>query len=318
MSMHPHGRPLTRQLDLNLLELFEVIFRTRNLTAAGLELGLSQPAISYGLSKLRDAYGDPLFLRKSRGVQPTAFAEEIAETVAMVLSSIRQTVERAEFEPSQARRNFRIAMTDIGERYFLPALGQHLARHAPGLSIESLSPERAELSEGLNTGSIDMAIGFVPVLGKLISEQSLFQERYVYMMRSAHPAGKKTLRLEDLRTYPQVVAGPQGTRHLEAVERVLLSKTVQANIVMRVVSFLAVAPILVETDLMAPVPQNLAKLVAPMGGLRFQDPPVAFPEFGINMYWHRRLDKDPGLMWLRAQFQLLFGAADQFGSFNEA
>jgi hypothetical protein len=111
--MQAQGKPLTHQIDLNLLELFDTVFRTRNLTATGVRLGLSQPAVSYGLAKLRESYGDALFVRMQRGVQPTPFAEQLAQPVAAALHIVRGTVQKTAFVPVQATRTFRIAMTDI-------------------------------------------------------------------------------------------------------------------------------------------------------------------------------------------------------------
>src|SRR5438552_1355780 len=110
---HP-SRPLSRQLDLNLLELFETVYRTRNLTAAGAHLGLTQPAVSRGLGRLREMYGDALFVRQQRGVVPTPFADSLVSPVASALEILRSTVQRPTFSHSQEERTFRVAMADIG------------------------------------------------------------------------------------------------------------------------------------------------------------------------------------------------------------
>lgn len=301
------ARPLTRQLDLNLLELFDAIYRTRSLTAAGQRLGLSQPAVSYGLAKLREMYADPLFVRVQRGVTPTPFAQGLAEPVATALSIIRGTIQKAAFEPASAQRVFRIAMTDIGERYFLPRLSQHLAATAPGVGVQTLSMGSQELLEGLASAEIDLAVGFLPGLGKQVHQQLLFVERYVYLMRPGHPAQAPRLSLPQLRQLRHVVASPPGTHHLAAVEKVLNSPRVRADIAMRVQSFLSIGPILAETDLVSPVPSNLASVLSRSLELRTCEPPMRFPAFDIRLYWHARMNQDPASMWLRASFQQLFG-----------
>src|SRR5262252_9933228 len=121
------GAALSRRLDLRLLELFECVYRTRNLTAAGARLGLSQPAVSRGLARLRAAYGDPLFIRQQRGVQPTPMADRLAAPLASALGIVQATAERLTFDPRSDRRHFRVAMSDIGERFFLPRLLERLA-----------------------------------------------------------------------------------------------------------------------------------------------------------------------------------------------
>src|SRR5882757_8653843 len=120
-------------LDLNLLELFDSVWRTRNLTASGAALGLSQPAVSRGLARLREAYDDALFVRQQRGVEPTPFAERLAEPIAAALAIVRGSIDKPSFAPETDARTFRLAMSDIGERYFMPRLSRWLAEHAPAV-----------------------------------------------------------------------------------------------------------------------------------------------------------------------------------------
>ena len=302
-----HGRPISRQLDLNLLELFECVYRTRNLTAAGAHLGLSQPAMSRALAKLRETYDDPLFVRQQRGVQPTPFADQLLEPVSAALAIVRGTVTPTNFAPATDVRLFRIAMSDIGERLFLPRLLGYLARVAPGVAIEVASPSQAELSAELASGGIDLAVGFLPGLGKAMHEQRLFRERFVYIARKGHPALKRTLTREQLQALPHVVASPPGTQHAAAVEKVLTSRRVRAPIALRVRSFLCVGPVVAKTDLVAAVPSNLAALVAEHMGIQVIDPPMALPGFDVSLLWHHRFHRDPGGQWLRAAFVELFG-----------
>jgi DNA-binding transcriptional LysR family regulator len=311
--MQAQGKPLTHQIDLNLLELFDTVFRTRNLTATGVRLGLSQPAVSYGLAKLRESYGDALFVRMQRGVQPTPFAEQLAQPVAAALHIVRGTVQKTAFVPAQATRTFRIAMTDIGERYFMPRLSQWLAAQAPGVTVETLSPTLAELSEGLATGDVDMAVGYIPGLGKQLHQQVLFREHFVYLMRQGHPALAGALTVGQLRHLGHVVASPPGTQHFATVEKVLASPRVKARIALRVRSFLCVGPIVAETDLVSPVPNNLARLVATHLDLRLCPPPTKFPEFDISMYWHQRYHQDPALLWMREAMASLFATGKKRG-----
>jgi DNA-binding transcriptional LysR family regulator len=306
--MHPQGHPLTRQIDLNLLELFDITFRTRNLTATSVRLGLSQPAVSYGLAKLRKMYGDALFVRMQRGVQPTPIAVQLAGPIALALQTVRSTIKKVEFVPSEARRTFRVAMSDIGERYFLPRLARRLGVEAPHVTVETLSPGLAELTEGLVAGDIDLAIGFIPGMGKQMHGEGLFSEQFVYLMRNGHPAAENDLTAARIRNLRHVVAGPPGTRHLHAVEKVLTSPQVRAEIALHVRSFLCVGPILADSDLVGLVPSNLAALVANNLNLCVRRPKLKFPAFDIRMYWHRRFHQDPASGWLRKTVSDLFGS----------
>jgi DNA-binding transcriptional LysR family regulator len=290
------------RVGLQLIELFISVYRTRNLTHTGLQLGLSQPAVSRGLARLREAYGDPLFVRLQRGVQPTPFADHLAEPLAAALSIVQGTIERPAFVPMTDDRRFRIAMTDIGERYFLPRLIKHLAKAAPRVSIEAVSQALPELKSGLASGDVDLAVSFLPNLGKQVRELCLFRERFVYLARAKHPVVRGRLTKEMVRELPHVVVATPGTRHAAEVERVLAISRTKVPIALRVSSFLCVGPIVAESDLIAAVPEKLAELVATSLKLQRIDPPMQMPGFDVSMGWHQRFHRDPGNEWLRDQF----------------
>ncbi|MHA6915808.1 LysR family transcriptional regulator [Ralstonia pseudosolanacearum] len=307
MRMRDDSGKSAPHLDLNLLELFESIWRTRNLTATGERLGLSQPAVSRGLARLRETYGDELFVRHRRGVEPTAFAQTLAEPVSAALAIVRRTIEKPSFSAAEDARRFRVALSDIGERYFLPRLAAWLADHAPQVSIDTVSASREELLTGLASGEIDLAVGFLPGLGKQVHEKRLFQEKFVYIARRGHPGIDGRLQASQLRALPHVVGSPPGTQHAAAVEKVLTGPRVRAVVAMRVGSFLSIGPIVADSDLVAVVPSNLAALVSEHVGLQLIAPPVRFPSFEVSMVWHRRFHGDPGGAWLRGVFLQLFG-----------
>ena len=295
-----------RTVDVGLLRLFDRIYRTRNLTAAGAELGMTQPAVSRGLARLRAVYDDPLFVRQQRGVQSTPLAERLAEPLAAALAIMAGTVEKPRFDPRGDPRMFRVGLSDIGERYFLPRLSQYLKRETAGVVIESLSPQREELLPSLASGGMDLVVGFLPDLGKQVHLQRLFPERYVYVARRGHPVVKGSLTLEQLRELPHALAIAPGTRHATAVEQVLTSRRVRASIALRVRSFLSVVPIVAETDLVAVVPSNLARLVANHLKLQLIAPPIKVPGFDVTMAWHTRFHREPAVSWLRSVFVELF------------
>ena len=295
-----------RSVDLQLLELFDRIHRYRNVSSACAELGLSQPAASRGIGRLRHLYGDALFVRQQRGVLPTPLADWLAPQIGAALTALRGTVEPPAFDPKTAKRVFVVAMSDIGERYFLPRLVQRLAIDAPCVTLEAVGPATSELGSGLASGAIDLVAGFLPAMGKQVHVQRLFRERFVYIARKGHPALNAPLTAAKLRTLPHALASPVGTGHALAVERVLTSARVRAPIALRVRSFLSVGPIVADTDLIAAVPSNLARLVA--GPLRLQlvPPVIQIPGFDVEMAWHQRYHHDRANQWLRGLFTTLF------------
>lgn len=309
----PRVRQAMRQLDVPLLELFETVHRLRNLTAAGERLALSQPAVSRGLAKLREVYGDSLFVRQHRGVAPTPLADALAGPLSAALDTLRSTMLRPAFEPGTSRRIFHVAVSDVGERLFLPRLQRHLAHEAPGVSLHVVSPTLEELQAGLASGAIDMAAGFVHDLGKQVHHQRLFRERFVYVARTEHPELRGRIDKEQQRRLGHVLAGPPGTEHAAAVEKVLTSARVRARVVLRVHSFLCVAPIVAGSDLIAAVPSNLAASTAEHMNLQILEPPVALPSFEVSLVWHQRFHRDPANQWLRHAFMSLFTDYDRVG-----
>ncbi|MES2878189.1 MAG: LysR family transcriptional regulator [Pseudomonadota bacterium] len=310
--MHATGKPLTRQIDLNLLELFDTVYRLRNLTAAGERLGLSQSAVSYSVGRLRRIYGDSLFVRMPRGVQPTPFAEGLAGPVAQALEIVRATMSVTEFVPQRDSRTFRIAMNDVGECMMLPHVIAWLRAEAPFISLETLSPTLDELGSGLASGEIDAAIGFVDGLGKQVHQKTLFTENFVYILRADHPRKSKSMTTAQARRLVHVIASPQGMDHASSVEKVLRRKPMQARVALRVTSFLSLLPIVASSDLVAPIPENLANYARRDGKVRICAPPVRFPTFDVCMYWHQRFHQDPANVWLRDGLLRLFAGGQVF------
>lgn len=300
------ARPLTRQLDLNLLELFEIVYRTRNLTAAGSQLGITQPAVSRGLARLREMYGDALFVRQQRGVAPTPFAEALAGPVNSALQTLRATLIPPRFDPRLQPRTFRVAMSDVGERIFLPRIMAHLAADAPHIGIEAVSPSEERLQEGLASGQIDLAIGFLGSLSKQVHHRRLFREKFVYVARHRHPAIKGKLQRDQLCRLSHVIGGPEGMQHSSAVEKVLTAPRIKARVALRVHSLLCVAPVVASTDLVGLVPSNLGAIVAKHMPLQILQPPVQFPAFDVTMVWHDRFHGDSASTWIRKVFVELF------------
>jgi DNA-binding transcriptional LysR family regulator len=305
-NLDARARALSSRIDLGLLELFDSVYRTRNLSAAAARLGLSQPAVSRGLARLRDAYDDELFVRQQRGVQATPFADHLAEPLGAALAIVRGTVEKPTFDPASDRRLFRISMSDIGERYFLPRMLSHLARVAPGVGVETVSAAMPELVTGLASGEIDQLVGFLPALGKQMHQLKLFHERFIYIAREGHPKVRGRLASEQIRDLLHVIANPPGTPHAATVERMLANPRVRGHVGLRVRSFLSVAPIVAQTDLVAVVPSNLAALVADALRLQLIELPLAIPGFDVSLAWHHRYHRDPAAEWLRSIFVDLF------------
>jgi DNA-binding transcriptional LysR family regulator len=296
-------------LDLNLLALFEAIHRCGNLTAAGAERGLSQPSVSRGLARLRAFYGDALFVRQQRGVQATPFADRLAEQVRTGLATLQGVQDKPSFEPSRDARSFRVAMTDIAERYFLPELLAHLQDVAPQVQIESLVSTSTDLATGLANGQIDLAVGYLPDLPKQVRLKRLFREEFVCVARRDHPVVRGTLNRRQWLALPHLIVDPPGTPHAKTVERALQSQRQSVAVLARVRSFLCAPPIVAQTDALAALPSNLVRLFSATWDLQRLPPPRPIPGFDVCLAWHERYHRDPALSWLRGVFVERFGSA---------
>src|SRR5262245_13009468 len=248
-----------RRLDLNLLRVFETVYRTRNLTTAGEALALSQPAMSHALRRLREALKDPLFVRLPRGLRPTPYADQLASPVTRALGELRTALDRSKFEPSSSTRTFRIAMTDIGEQVFLPALTRHFQRVAPVATLQTRQIPVKDLREAMHGGEVDAAMGFIPQLGAGFYQQRLFLDDYVCMARRGHPHISAPLTLEKYRRTTHALVSSEGTGHGERIEHALQSRHIRAKVALRVTHFLAVPSIVAHTDLAVVLPRNLAE-----------------------------------------------------------
>jgi DNA-binding transcriptional LysR family regulator len=286
-------------LDLNLLRAFDAVLREGSVTAAAERLGLSQPALSNALSRLRRLLGDPLFMRTPGGMRPTPFAQQLAAPVRQALDLIYTTLLRQPgFDPRTSQRSFRLQLSDVGEIVFLPPLLERLQRDAPGVRIETQHLPQDEVSEALASGEIDLAVGFLPELFAGVVQKRLFRDRYVCLVRADHPRIGSRLTLAQFLAATHVLVSSRGSAH-EIVEQTLRNKGLQRRIALRVPHFTVVPMILARTDHMVIVPKGLVGAISPFGRFKSLKPPVDIPALDVKVHWHERFDQDPGMTWLR-------------------
>lgn len=291
-----------RDLDLNLLVIFNQLLVDRKVSTAAESLGLTQPAVSNALRRLRLALQDELFVRTYRGMEPTPYAQQLAEPVSQAMDTIHRALSRQDsFDPLTSERTFTLAMTDIGEIYFIPQLMEVLASQAPNIRLSTVRDTPC-LSEDLQNGSIDLAIGLLPHLQAGFFQRRLFRHRYVCMSRKDHPVTRKPLTLEDFCAYDHVRVMAASTGHGE-VDSVMARAGIQRSIRLEVPHFVAIGPILQNSDLLTTVPERFAACYEGAFGLVSMPHPVALPEIAINLFWHTKYHQEPGNRWLR---QLLF------------
>jgi DNA-binding transcriptional LysR family regulator len=269
---------------------------------------MSQPAVSSALGRLRASLGDALFLRTQGGMVPTPYALQLAEPVATALDGLQQALQvRASFDPATSERRFTLAMTDVGEMYFLPVLMDALAQSAPSVTLKVVAVTSASLGEDMATGRTDLALGLLPQLQAGFFQQALFRQPYVCLMREGHPlAQSEELTLPDFAAASHVRVIAAGTGH-GRVDEALERQGLQRRIRLTVPHYVALGDVLSHSDLIATVPERFAQRVTRPFALTARALPLAVDGSGIHQFWHARLHKDPGHQWLRMLVAQYFG-----------
>jgi DNA-binding transcriptional LysR family regulator len=294
-----------REVDLNLLRLFDTVYRTRNISRAAEALDMSQPATSQALTRLRLALGDHLFERTPGGVRPTARAERLARSVQAGLALLEAGLADDDaFEPGTSSGQLRLHLTDIGEARFLPELMSEVRRAAPGIHVQASTWPKEDIVQALDNGLIHFAIGFLPELVDTV-KVDLLTDRYVLVMRSDHPLaeslGRRTLNLDQLRRLDLVsVQSHAQTR------RILHSLNLENRIRLETSTFLALPSIVRQTDLAVLMPKAIAIGFEPAKRFRIVEARLPAGDFTVALHWSRRHEHLPMLRWARELLIRLF------------
>lgn len=294
-----------KDVDLNLLRLFDAVYRTRNVSRAAELMDLTQPAASQGLTRLRLLIKDPLFVRAAGGVQPTPKADRLADAVRSALAMLEQALnESALFEPLQSRKVFRIHMSDIGEGRFLPDLMVALRRLAPGVRLETLPLVRGDIAAALDSGRIDFAFGFLPTVKDTQREQ-LLKDRYIVLLREGHPFTRRRRSGQALLDALRQLEFVAVRSHSDTL-RILEMMQLEDRLRLTTEHFMVLPSIVKATDLAVVMPRNIAQIFAANSGYSIIEPPFPLREFTVSLHWSKRFEADPANRWMRQTIVDLF------------
>lgn len=290
-----------RRIDLNLLVILDALLSEQHVTRAAERLHLSQPAVSHALARLRDLLGDPLLVRAGSGLVPTARALELAAPLAETLAQVQSLLAPNTFDPTSARRTFRLAMSDYGAALILPGLIRTLRAEAPGIDLQISHASREGMVEGLLNGDIDLAAGVLPELPGELRSTPLFEERYVCLLdRESLPAGG----VLDLPTYlsrPHVLLEMRGSGTPE-IERTLTALRERRRVAISLPHW-SVAPRFISgTDLILTVASRALNEVDDQS-LIVLPPPFEIAPFTFVSAWHKRRGGDQALNWLNRRIE---------------
>jgi DNA-binding transcriptional LysR family regulator len=286
-------------IDLNLLSVFQEVYRERQISAAARRLGLTQSAVSNALARLRRTFGDELFVRTAHGMQPTPLAQQMAEPIGAAMVQVALALsQRSRFDAATSGRRFTLAMTDVGEVYFMPVLIERCRTIAPNVEIASIRANGLTLKDDMETGRVDLAIGAFEDVSEALYHRALFRQRFVSMFRKDHPLAKGKVDLERFVAAPHLIVDAAQSPY-DRINGLLEKAGVTAGTRFRVPHFTAVPYIVSTSELVVTVPQKLAESAASPFGLKWIEPPLALPTLQTNVFWHRRFNHDPGIQWLR-------------------
>ena len=297
------------RVDLNLLVYLDVLLRECNVTRAAEELGISQPAMSNSLRRLRDLFGDPILVRTSDGMTPTDRALELQPMVRKVLSAAEQAVlPKTEFEPMESNRIFRIMASDYTESTLLPVLLRQLRKQAPNIRLDIMTPSDVSFHD-VERGKVDMVINRFDSLPQSFHQVHLWDDSFSCVMSANNPV-KDRWSLESYlsskhiwvsKTGMGVGVGmtPDDVQRLGWVDEALSKQGVKRDISLFTRHYQVALLLAEQDDLIVTIPSMSAKSIANSGKVVILDPPFEIERMRLKMVWSPLLQHDPGHRWLR-------------------
>ncbi|WP_027817562.1 LysR family transcriptional regulator [Paraburkholderia bannensis] len=297
-------------IDLNLLVAFDALMRERNVTRAAAQIGVSQPAMSAALSRLRTLLGDPLFIRSANGLLPTARARDLADPIAQALRQIETTlVGTRAFAPGEAALTVNVGLSDYPAFVLLPALLEAVAQEAPGMAINVQAfNDRDDAVDLLDAGAIDVAVGVPPTHPESrILTRPILRDEFVTIVASTQPAARRGMNMATYLSLSHALVSPEGQRH-GLVDQALAQQGKQRKLALTLPQMFAVPAVVARTTMTATLMKRVALNSPAIDKLALFPPPIALPEIVFHLIWHRRTDGDSAQQWLRAQIESVAAA----------
>jgi DNA-binding transcriptional LysR family regulator len=294
-------------VDLNLFVVFDAIYTEGNLTRAGEIIGITQPAVSNSLSRLRTLFDDPLFVRTAEGMIPTPVAQNIVGSVRQALGLIRSSVQESElFDPKVSDKRFRVSMTDLSQANVLPFLFSQIMSDAPMISIDCYHVHRRDMNIELASGNLDLAVDIPLTPDPQIKQAALFSHPHVCVVRKDHDLVKDKL---DLNTYLALdhihISSRRGG--LGHVDLALGKMGKKRKISLRTQHYFSTPQLVSRTDLALTVPRIFADFLVNNSPVKYLDIPFEVPNLESYLYWHESTDKDQANQWMRNLILSLHG-----------
>ncbi|HEY7445203.1 MAG TPA: LysR family transcriptional regulator [Vicinamibacterales bacterium] len=293
--------------DLNLLPIAVALYDELSVSRAARQLGMSQPAVSKALRRLRETFDDPLFVRGPSGIVPTPRAHAIVRTARPHLQHLQEDLLKGErFDPATSTRAIVLGVSDIAEMAFLPSILEHLRVRAPKCAVSTVAVPDAQLAEGLEKGDVDVAAGYFPALAhRNFRQRRLSKHAFACLMRAGHPLWKSRLTASDYLAAEHIVVR-RASRSQEVLERYIERRKMRRKVALYTSNVLSVPFVVMDTHLIATLPYAVVtRFVSLTSRLAAALPPFDLT-YDLKLHWHRRFDNEPRSMWLREQLVAVF------------
>ena len=294
-------------LDLNLLPIALALYDELNVSRAARQLGMSQPAVSKALRRLRETFDDPLFVRGPGGIVPTPRAHAIAHAARPHLRHLQDDLLKGErFDPSTSTRPIVLGLSDIAEMAFLPSILGHLRTHAPKSPVSTVNVPDAQLADALARGEVDVAAGYFPALAQRnFRQRRLSKHGFACLLRAGHPLWKTRLTVSAYLAANHIVIRRVG-RSQEVLERFMERRKIRRKVAMYTSNVLSVPFVVMDTDLVATLPYGVVTRFASITPHVAAALPPFELTYDLKLHWHRRFDDEPRSVWLRDQLAAVF------------
>ncbi len=286
--------------DLNLLTIFDMIFTERHLTKAGKILNMSQPAMSQALKKLRESFGDPLFVRVGNELVPTDSANRLAPLVKQMMDTAKSALlDKGEFDPANSSRTFQLAMSDYTEMILLPKLFKKVREMAPSVKLQSRHLPLDDYRSMLESHDIDLILGCSLDFGANTYQQALFEDEEIIVVRTDSKAANEPLTIESLLELKH--AQFKGKECPNILDSELACMDLERVIVLEVQHELVLPIVIQNNDVAINMPRRMAEIYQEMLPITILELPFTVTKYQFCQHWHERNHQDPASKWLRRE-----------------
>ena len=292
-----------KNFDLNLLVVFKTLYEERNVTKASKKIGITQPAMSNALNRLRYLVKDELFIRGPKGMRPTPRANELSSPIQTALNNLELSLSSINFDPLTTKKLYKISISDDVAPLILPNLINFLEKESPNSSLRIRSEQGSEALKLLDSNDIDFAIGRFEMVSTRFESVDLYTEKYVCMMNSDHPLAKdEKLSIEQYLSSKHLRVAPAGTP-VAPIDRSLSQLNLEREIFARI-DLVTMAPLILKnSDLILTLPSKTAHRMAKNYNFSIAELPIGLEQRQTKLLWHRELTNHPAYDWIKSQIR---------------